>query len=134
MTDSPTKEFHIGDILSAMTGVLVSPNHIGGVYNVLDWMTGESLMTHQLPRVSSECEPFLRETFPDLSAIEIPKLAGAGRAAVMAWLDEQVTLHGSTRYVPKLPPADHTSIDPLTELRMRRPDAVIIGVEMGDKP
>lgn len=47
-----TKSFHIGDVLSAMTGTLVSPRHIGGVYDVLNWMTGESLMTHQLPRAS----------------------------------------------------------------------------------
>lgn len=69
---SETKDFHIGDILSVTTGRLVSPEHIGGVYKILNWMTSENLMTHQLPRASRECEPFLKAQHPDLSEIVVP--------------------------------------------------------------
>lgn len=48
-----TKTFHLGDILTITTGRLVSPRHMEGVYDILNWMTGEDLLvTHQIPRWS----------------------------------------------------------------------------------
>lgn len=128
-----TRTFHIGDILSAMTGRLVSPDHIDGVYNILNWMSGESLMTHQLPRVCREAEPVLRERFPDLAAIDIPEWDGqATKEIVYAWLDEQAAIHGETREVAPMDASDHTVIDPLAEIKMIRPDLPVIGVVIGD--
>jgi hypothetical protein len=129
-----TRTFHIGDILSAMTGRLVSPRHIEGIYDILDWMTGESLMTHQLPRVSREVEPILRERFPDLAAIEIPEWGTKGtKEVVYAWLDEQVAIHGETREVAPMEAADHTLIDPLDEIAMMRPDLPVIAVVVDEE-
>jgi hypothetical protein len=126
------REFHIGDILSAMTGRLVSPRHIDGVYDILGFLAGEPLWTHQLPRACREAEPILRERYPDLAAIVMPD-DFTGEAAVLAWLAQQVTIHGETRPVVPLDAADHTSIDPITELRMMRPDAEIIPVVTEDR-
>lgn len=130
-----TKTFHIGDVLSITHDRLVSPEHIGGVYKILGWMTGEELMTHQLPRASRECEPFLRAQHPDLTAVEIPRFEFAPdatrdecEAVVMAWLDTVVAEYGETREVEPLPPGEHTSIDPIAELKMMRPDAPVITV------
>ena len=122
-----TKAFHIGDILSVTTGRLVSPDHIGGVYNILGWLVGEDLMTHQLPRVARECEGFLREQFPDLpTEDDMPEFDG--EESVLAWLAEAVAQHGETREVPKMPEVDHTQINPLMEFQLMRPDAEIIPV------
>jgi hypothetical protein len=126
------REFHIGDILTLMTGRLVSPRHMDGVYEMCDFMSGEANMTHQLPRVMEESAPTLREQFPDLAAIDIPGDL-EGETAVYAWLDEQVAIHGETRMVHPLDPADHTSIDPISELRMMRPDMPIIGVVVDEE-
>ena len=51
------KEFTTGQVLSAATGILMC--EIGAVYEILNYMTGESLMTHQLPRVIREAQPVL---------------------------------------------------------------------------
>src|SRR3989344_6645903 len=66
-----TKEFHLGDVLSITTGRLVSPRHIDGVYDILTFMTGDTLFTHQLPRASDECKPYLVKQFPQLAATEM---------------------------------------------------------------
>jgi len=124
---SETKDFHIGDILSVLTDRLVSPRHIGGVYDILGWMSGEALMTHQLPRVQDECRPFLCDQHPDLAAVEIPAVL-EGEGPVLAWLAEQVTIYGETRAVTPLAPSDHTSIDPIAEIKMMRPDLPIIEI------
>lgn len=132
MATPTTKQFHIGDIISITDGSLVSPRHIGGVYDILNWMTGESLMTHQLPRAMRECEGSLRAQHPDIAAIKTPDWSGVAKdqieAAVRSWLAKQVDIHGSTREVSPLPADDHTSIDPITELKMMRPDMPIIAI------
>jgi hypothetical protein len=124
-----TKDFHIGDILSITDGHLVSPRHIDGVYDILGWMTGDQLWTHQLPRASRECEPSLREQHPDLAAVVFPD-GLEGEQPVMAWLAEQVAMFGATRPVRKLAAVDHTPIDPITEIKMMRPDAEVIVIDL----
>lgn len=122
-----TKRFHIGDILSITTSRLVSPRHIDGVYDILNWMTGDDLMTHQLPRASDECAPSLRAQFPDLAGLTLlPDFHG--KADVDRWLARQVAVYGETREVAPLAAGDHTRIDPITEMRQVAPHAQIIGV------
>ena len=132
-----TKTFHLGDILSITTGCLVSPRHIGGVYDILNWMTGDNLMTHQLPRACGECEGPLRAQHPDLIAVVVPETFGDGskesaKEAVDRWLAEQVAIYGETREVAPLAADEHTRIDPFTEMRMIKPDAEVITVVVPD--
>jgi hypothetical protein len=124
-----TRTFHLGDILSITTGCLVSPSHMDGIYDILNWMTGESLMTHQLPRVARECAKPLLAHNPDLAAIVPPESFGDdAEAGVARWLAEQVAIYGETREVAPLAAEDHTPIDPITELRAMRPDAELVTV------
>jgi hypothetical protein len=124
-----TREFHIGDILSVTSGLLISLRHVDGIYDLLGWMTRDTLWTHQLPRASDECAPMLREWFPDLAAIEIP--AGMNSMdKLTAWFQSIAPEHGSTRMVGRLHPADHTSIDPITEMRMKAPHVQVIPASM----
>lgn len=60
------KEFHISDILSITTGRLVSTRGMQGIYDILNYLTGDNLFTHQLPRASEECEPYLKRNYPKL--------------------------------------------------------------------
>lgn len=126
---SDTRTFHIGDVLSVMTGRLVSPRHIGGVYDILGFLVDEDLMTHQLPRVSREVEPHLREAFPDLAAIDIPDTIH-DEASLTDWLTVVVAEHGETRDVARIPAEQHTSIDPLAEIAMNYPGVPVIAVEL----
>jgi hypothetical protein len=111
---SETKRFHIGDVLSVTTGRLVSLDHMDGIYNILNWMTGESLMTHQLPRAMDECGPTLRREFPDLF-IDVPPLSG--EADVLTWLASLEPTLGTHRDVPRADEGAHASIDPLLEMQ-----------------
>lgn len=124
-----TRTFHIGDILSVIHDRLVSPTRMDGLYQLLDWMTGDNLYTHQMPRASGECVPALRAQHPDLAAVVIP-VGLEGEEPVMAWLAEQVAIFGETRQVAPLPAADHTHINPIAELAMKRPDMRVIGIEV----
>lgn len=111
-----TKSIPIGDILSILTDRLVSHDHMGGVYNILDWMTGESLFTHQLTRAAEVCKPALTTIFPDLAKIEYPESLGQNEIAIFDWVDRMGEEHGEWFEVPRLSEGFWTHIDPLTEL------------------
>lgn len=114
-----TKTFHLGDILSITTSRLVSPRHIDGVYDILNFMTGDNLFTHQLPRACDECQGPLLAQHPDLAGIEVPNFGGS-ESAVKAWLAEQVAIYGEYREVALLAVGAHEYINPLTELQQMR--------------
>ena len=127
------RAFHLGDVLTITTGRLVSPDHMGGVYNILNFMTGDNLFTHQLPRAMDECQPALLAQHPQLRAVVVPDEFD-GKDHVDRWLAEQMQRYGAELPVTPLNPADHTRIDPLTELRMRGvPPERIIAVQVEDE-
>lgn len=136
------KEFHLGDVLSITTGRLVSPRHIEGVYNILNFMTGDNLFTHQLPRASDECKPYLLKQFPqlampemDLAVAELDEMLeiASGKSekerVVTNWLTEQVAKYGETFVVKPIPSVAHKVNDPVDEaVEMLGPDKVRVVV------
>jgi hypothetical protein len=44
------------------------------VYNILSFMVGRSIMTHELPGAAEECGPYLLEQFPALKKIDASKV------------------------------------------------------------
>lgn len=126
------RPFHISDVLSVTTGRLVSSRHMEGIYGILNFLTGDTLYTHQLPRAMRECEPWLRTQFPDLfpenpvtaAAIDgLEALMGdddtaSQRAAKMAtWVDVLRMAHRLPEMLPvyELSEGMHTHIDPIQE-------------------
>lgn len=80
------KRFHISDILSGITGRLVSRGGIDGIYRILNHMTGDDLYTHQLPRAFRACAPALKEQFPDLADAESRWEGASTPEACAAWV------------------------------------------------
>jgi hypothetical protein len=58
----------------------------------------------------------------------VPKLSGMDEC--VAWLATQAPIYGETLEMAPMRAVDHTPIDPITELRMMRPDAEIIPVSL----
>ena len=122
-------KYHISDVLTITTGRLVSSRHIEGVYDILGYMTGDSLMTHQLPRAMRECAPTILKAYPQLSPTD-PATAQAIKAmdtevkasdpagAVVNMVLRVQLSHGldDMLEVPKLPHDQSAHTDPLEEL------------------
>jgi len=137
------KSIAIGDILSITTGRLVSHDGVGGLYNILDWMTGDSLFTHQLTRASDVCEPVLKELFPEIGAVRFPaarydELTSGNTTPeyikewIFQWVDRQGERLGEWHDVPKLADGLWESREPIQELRdmlYGDPDELILEVE-----
>lgn len=125
---SETREFHISSVISAATGIHVAIEGVGAFYEILGFMTGSNPMTHQLPRLSRECEPSLRAQHPELTAEPIPDIELM--ADVEEWLATLYPKYGEKVAVQSLEPEEHTDIDPFSELKMMRPDVPIIAVDL----
>ena len=108
-----SKVFHVGDLLSVTTGRMVSPSGIDGIYNILNFMTGSDLFTHQLPRAAEVCGPVLLRQYPVLSEVVIGELDPKTFDAWLANVEAQV---GTSFEVDPLPADAYTAKHPLDEL------------------
>ncbi len=107
---SETRAFSLGQVLSITTDRLCCD--IGGVYEILNFMTRDNLMTHQLPRAMRECAPWLLRQHPALAAVDA---SGVTPENWQAWLAEQEMRFGSSLAVAPIPQDDHTRRDPVDE-------------------
>lgn len=124
-----TKSFHISDLLSISTGALVSHEHIGGVYKILNHLTGDDLMTHQLPLAADATRPDLLQQHPWLRDIKAPEFRDVDH--VHAWVDDQAAFHGRWHDVVAVPQSWGVH-NPLTDLANMRPDMPVIVIVDGE--
>jgi hypothetical protein len=137
------KLFHVSDVLMATTGRLVSSRHMVGVYEIYNFLTSDTLFTHQLPRAARECQPWLEAQFPQLTKESLKaQIADLDRllsltpldpaklsAVIAAWVEEVRIAFGLPEMIPvyELGTEMHTRIDPLEEARaMIGDDRVIV--------
>jgi hypothetical protein len=106
------REFSLSDILSVTTERLLSRRHMDGIYDILGYMTGDSLMTHQLPRANDACKPVLLLQHPQLDGVAPPE--GIDAPDLMAWLANAEREYGET--LPVRPVSAWESRNPIEEL------------------
>ena len=111
--DKDCRDFHIGDILSITTGHLVSPRHMDGIYDILNYMTGDDLFTHQLPRAMEQCKPHLLQQHPQLEEVDTTSVSEKNWER---WLGQQAVKYGQELPVKPLSLRSRVIKDPLTEL------------------
>lgn len=116
-----TKKFHLGDILSVMTGVICLPNGFSGVKDILTFMTGESSHTTQCGRFADECLPYLQEQFPQLVAVTPDECLADSIEQCQKIIDRLVMQYGAWHTVRHIHPEDHQVLDPRIELAMQFP-------------
>jgi hypothetical protein len=123
MNDTRTTNFPTVDVLSTVTGRLIGK--IDGVYEVLNWMTGESVFTHQLPRISREAQPVMIGTHPALQQA-IDEAEQVTPENWETWRDLWLERYGPTMAVPKMNHHEHERIDPMSEAAQHfRPEQII---------
>lgn len=121
---SAAREFELGDILSVTTGVMVTPRLMEGLYDICQFMAGEQVWTHQLPRVMREAAPVILRQHPGLSIVDASSVTPDNWRE---WLDAQVAAHGAALTISPMTEGDHERIDPLSELAEKvHPDRIIV--------
>lgn len=123
------EEFHLGDLLTVMTGRLLTPSGLPGVDHIVTYVTRQPHLTHQIPRALEEIKPFVLEQHPWLAEIADPGDRLNTKAEVTAWLDKLVDERGEFHDLARMPEGQYVGREPLAELREMAPDVPIIVVE-----
>lgn len=118
-----TREFSADVVVSVMAGVFVC-GETKDLYNILNYLTGDNLFTHQLPRAFDECKPWLESRHADL--LNSPEVAEV-RALSQIENDEQRAVEAKALHsrliakygniaVSPIPQDEHRHIDPIQEV------------------
>lgn len=118
------RDFHLGDILSVTTRLMISPNGSRGTSELLEFLLGKKLESFK--GVYAVCEPWLLACYPELDSRDMrqavitlkatlgshptPKLR---QAIVDRWLATQVRIYGSTYHVHPVPESRKAEIPAL---------------------
>lgn len=105
------KQFALGTVLSITQDRLLCD--FGEVYSILNYMTGDSLFTHQLPRAMRECRPWLLRQHPQLADVDTSTVNRENWKEQLAAFE---TIHGAALAVSPIPADDHARKDPVAEL------------------
>lgn len=123
----PTRNFRLGHVLSITTGILCCEGEshpIDGIYKILDFMTGDSNFTHQLPRLCKEAAPVLLQQHPRLVGISGENV---GPHNVAEWLTALKAEFGDSFAVTPMSQDEHEYREPLSEaVEYFAPDKIII--------
>jgi len=109
--------FELGPILSVTTGRLLC--EFDKLWELLDFLTRDSLYTHQIPRAQDECRPSLLRQFPQLAEISGEDVSPEN---VHQWLADKTAEFGEGFKVQPLEKDEHETIDSLEE-------AIAMGVD-----
>lgn len=114
-----TREFPIGVILSITTGRLCC-HQFSDMHEALDYLTGETLFTHQLPRAADAVRPVLFDQHPFLRDLQFPgDDVDNHRDPVgftMDWVNDVAERYGRTLIVTPAAPDVYEPKHPIVEL------------------
>jgi hypothetical protein len=126
-----TKTFPLRTVLTVVTGRLLTlktekDNGIGDLYEILNWMTSDSVFTHQIPRAVDECSPVLKRLYPELnlagSSLKdldewLSKVSDGSDSGVTMWITQLKTVLPEIKDEYEVPKLDtHIRRDPMQDL------------------
>ena len=86
-----SKIFHLGDILSVTTSLLVSPRYMDGVYELIRYLTATEPQLDAIQDAMALCRPYLLLQHPDLAEIDTVDIDFENWRG---WLDDQTQRYG----------------------------------------
>lgn len=90
---TPARQFHLGDILSITTSRMLSPAGMGGIHEIVTYMTGELATDLACVEERARCAAALLEQHPQLAQLVDPD-DKIDPSTVDAWLAKQVARFG----------------------------------------
>jgi len=102
--------FTTGEIISAGTGRLCCP--IERMYVIYDFLTGDKLFTHQLPRAFRACEEWVKQQCPWVRELNEKDCTTDNWRE---WLAAAESKYGPTHELLPLPTGQWKACDPVAE-------------------
>lgn len=106
------RTFSLGAAFSVTTGVLLV--EFDQVHQLLEYLVGHPLFTHQLPGVAAACAAEVLDQHPSLGDYPPPTLSGAEECA--AWVASRAERFGAELEIAPMAPGSHVPTDPIADL------------------
>ena len=110
MSETATKTYSLGAILTGITGTLLG--EFSEFHSLAEWLCGYPVFTHQLPRLREEIEQGLRGQFPQFTNEDA---SDVGEDNWREWLDARKLIYGEAFQVTPMSDAPEQQ-NPLHEL------------------
>lgn len=108
-----SKQFDLGAILNITTGILFTS--MDDVYEVLNYLTGDSIFIHQIPRVMDAAKPYVLSLHPELEGVGVGVTINSFEDA-KAFVDEQKKIYGNKLSLTPMSKTDgYSHVDPIEE-------------------
>lgn len=108
-----SKQFDLGAILNITTGILFTS--IDDVYEVLNYLTGDSIFIHQIPRVMDAAKPYVLSLHPELEGVGVGVAINSFEDA-KAFVNEQKKIYGNKLSLTPMSKTDgYSHVDPIEE-------------------
>lgn len=108
-----SKQFDLGAILNITTGILFTS--MDDVYEVLNYLTGDSIFIHQIPRVMDAAKPYVLSLHPELEGVGVGVAINSFEDA-KAFVDEQKKIYGNKLSLTPMSKTDgYSNVDPIEE-------------------
>jgi hypothetical protein len=107
------KVFDLGAILNITTCRLLT--NMDDIYEVLNYLTGDSIYTHQIPRVIKVARSYVLSLYPELNGIDNDVVINSFEDAKI-FIDEQKQVFGEKLPLMPMSKADgYSYVDPIIE-------------------
>lgn len=85
------KKYHLSYVLSIISGRLISNEGLDGIYDILSYLNGNTVHTHEISDVIEECRLGLLEQHPELTNINLDEI---NTDNLDQWLKNQINIFG----------------------------------------
>ena len=123
-----SRAFHIGDLLSIVQDKFVCPDGIAGLEAVLSYMTGDSIMTHQMVLAADAVKPDVLAQHPWLKDVTVPDSV-KDEATGRAFLTLAAAEHGEWHELEPAP-LSWGQHDPMADFTNQYPNTPVIAVDL----
>lgn len=104
-------KFSSGQIVSVVTGVMAC--EMDEIYLILNYMTGDDLYTHQLPRAATACEEYIKKQCKWADSVDTSTLSPK---TYKDWIKKLNDTYGEWHDLEPLPVGIWQKKNPISEL------------------
>lgn len=115
------RKFKISQVLSHYTGYLMC--ELGELYEIANFLSQDSLFTHQLPRASRDAQPWMLESLPWLNGITLEEVTPENYAQHLQFYSDTF---GAYHDLSPIPHAAEFHRNPIAEADELIPGGVIV--------
>ncbi len=112
MSENNEKSFDLGSVLTVTTGRLFT--EMEKVYDILNYLSNDSIYTHQIPRVMEAAQPYVLTQYPQLEGVGKDVVINSWKDA-KAFLDSQKEVFGDSFALSPMPKEMCEHIDSIEE-------------------